>query len=81
MLFFAKLIIIFMKQIRCDSWKNKAIRCVNVNVSSAKTTAVSTANNVSWLFVINASWNIIFNAKKFEILCFLAKKIFVNLFK
>jgi hypothetical protein len=76
-----------MKQKRYDSSKNKAIRKVNVNVSSAKTTPTSTANNVTWLFAINASLNIIFNTKKFfyfkkcEILCFWAKKIFVNLFK
>jgi hypothetical protein len=76
-----------MKQIRCESSKNKAIRYVNVNVSSAKTTPASTANNFSWLFAINASLNIIFNTKKSfyfkkcQILCFLAKKFFVNLFK
>ncbi len=57
-----------MKQKRCDSSKNKAIRFANVNVSSAKTTPSSTANNVSRLFVINALLNIIFNAKNFFIL-------------
>jgi hypothetical protein len=46
-LFFARLINIFMKQIRCDSWKKIAIRCINVKVSSAKTTPASTTNNVS----------------------------------
>jgi hypothetical protein len=53
-----------MKQKRCESSKNKAIRYVNVNVSSAKNTPASTANNFSWLFAINASLNIIFNTKK-----------------
>jgi hypothetical protein len=49
----------------CDSSKNNAIRYVNVNVTSAKTTPSSTASNFSWLFTINASLNIIFNVKKF----------------
>ncbi len=57
-----------MKQKRRDSSKNKAIRCVNVNVISPKTTPASIKNNVSWLFAINASLNIIFNTKKFFIL-------------
>jgi hypothetical protein len=76
-----------MKQKRCDSSKNKAIRWVNVNFSSSKTTPASTANNFGWLFAISASLNIKFNTKKIfyfekcEILCFLAKKIFVSLFK
>jgi hypothetical protein len=73
-----------MKQKRCDSSKNKAIRWVNVNLSSAKTTPASTVNNFSWLFAINASLNIIFNTKKIvyfkkcEILCFLAKKFLLT---
>jgi hypothetical protein len=76
-----------MKQRRLDSLKNKGIRCVNINVSSAKNTPASTTKNLSWLLAINALLNIIFNAKKFfyfkkiEILCFLAKENFVNLIK
>jgi hypothetical protein len=54
-----------MKQKRSDSWKNKAISRVNVNVISAKTKPASTANNVSCLFAINASLNTILGAKKF----------------
>ncbi len=73
-----------MKQKRSDSWKNKAISCVNVNVISAKTKPASNANNISWLFAINASLNIklgakkLFYFKKYEILCFLAKKFFLT---
>jgi hypothetical protein len=58
--FFAKLIIIFMKQKRCDSREKMAISCMNFNVISAKTTP---ANTASWLLAINSSLNIIFNAK------------------
>jgi hypothetical protein len=69
-----------MKQKRCASWKNNAIPCLIANSISAKTTSASTANNVTWLFAINASLNMIFDAKNFfhfkkcEILCFTAKK-------
>jgi hypothetical protein len=48
----------------CENGKNMEIRCVNISISSAKNTPTSTANNVSWLFGINATLNIIFNAQK-----------------
>ncbi len=57
------------------------IPCVHAKAINVKTTPASIENNFTWLFAINASLSIIFDAKIFlksEILCLMAKKFLLT---